>query len=92
MDKSVHIIVSGRVQGVFFRASTREMALQLAINGFVRNMSDGRVEIVATGPLASIDRFIRWCRQGPPDARVEDIQITECEATDRSDRGFDIVH
>jgi len=90
MEKCVHIFVSGRVQGVFFRASTRDMALQLGLNGFVRNLSDGRVEIVASGSVESIDRFVQWCQVGPPGAKVDNLQITDCETTDETYQRFDI--
>ncbi len=92
MHKCVHIFVSGRVQGVFFRASTRDMALQLEVNGVVRNLPDGRVEVVASGSVESIDRLVDWCRIGPPGAEVDDCQISNCEATNEIYQSFDIVY
>ncbi len=77
MDKCIRIIVSGKVQGVFFRASTRDQASTLGIAGFVRNLYDGRVEIVAQGKPEQLDNFVAWCAQGPPGADVTDCNIAE---------------
>lgn len=71
----VHIYVSGRVQGVFYRSNTRRKALELGITGWVRNLPDGRVEIVAEGEREKLERLIEWCRRGPPLARVDDLEI-----------------
>ncbi len=64
-------LVSGRVQGVFFRASTREEARRLGLSGYARNLADGRVEVLACGPRAAVAELRDWLRQGPPLARVE---------------------
>lgn len=64
-------LVTGRVQGVFFRASTRGEALRLGITGFAKNLADGRVEVVATGAEQELDELGRWLRHGPPGARVD---------------------
>ena len=66
---AARFIVSGRVQGVWFRASTREQALALGLRGFARNLPDGRVEVLAAGDDAALDRLAAWLRQGPPLAR-----------------------
>lgn len=68
--KAVVIRVSGRVQGVFFRASTQETAQRLGVNGIVRNEPDGSVYIEAEGEAPALDQFTAWCRQGPSRARV----------------------
>lgn len=65
------IIVSGRVQGVFYRASAREMADSLGITGRVKNLKDGRVWMIATGTEEQIENFVAWNRKGPSAARVE---------------------
>ncbi len=70
-----HIIVSGRVQGVFFRESAKEAAERLGIRGVARNLGTGDVEILASGDRMS--EFIRWCRKGPSAARVESVGITD---------------
>ncbi|ASZ13957.1 acylphosphatase [Chitinophaga pendula] len=69
------IIVKGIVQGVYFRATTRDIARQLGVKGQVKNLPDGSVHIIATGDDNAIEQFIAWCRQGPPDANVEELQI-----------------
>jgi acylphosphatase len=77
MRKRVHVYVSGRVQGVFFRAATRQQAVALGITGWVRNLPDGQVEIVAEGAAEAVGRFLDWCRVGPPRARVEHCAVAE---------------
>jgi acylphosphatase len=74
MEKGrVHLIISGFVQGVFYRASTREVAFQLGLKGWVRNLPDGRVEAVFEGPVEKIRQAVKWCYKGPPGARVTKI-------------------
>jgi acylphosphatase len=77
----VHILVSGRVQGVFFRAHTQDYANSLGIKGWVRNTRDGRVEIVAEGEKERLEKFILWCRQGPPGSRVDNVETEWEQAT-----------
>jgi acylphosphatase len=67
--------VDGKVQGVFFRASTVEQAVKLGLTGWVRNCPDGSVEVLAEGRKEKIDALANWCRQGPPGARVRGITI-----------------
>ncbi len=71
----VHLIVRGRVQGVWFRAGTQEQALQLGLCGWVKNCPDGSVEIHAQGEKETLEQFINWCRKGPPAAQVSDLDI-----------------
>jgi acylphosphatase len=75
--KRYHIFVSGRVQGVFFRASTVEVAKKLGITGWVRNLNDGRVEVVAEGSKEKLDELIGWLKKGPILAKVVDLVIEE---------------
>ncbi|HEY0233124.1 MAG TPA: acylphosphatase [Dokdonella sp.] len=80
-------LVSGLVQGVFYRASTKTRALELGLSGFAKNLPDGRVEVVASGDAAALDRLHAWLRQGPPAARVAAV---EHEALpEQSHRGFE---
>ena len=72
---SVHLIVSGRVQGVWFRAGAREQALELGLCGWAKNCPDGTVEIHAEGDKKTLEQFITWCRKGPPTARVSALEV-----------------
>ena len=73
------IRVFGRVQGVFFRASARDQARRLGLAGFARNEPDGSVFIEVEGDEQALERFVAWCHYGPPDARVERVEVTEGE-------------
>ena len=70
---AARFLVSGKVQGVFFRASTRERALDLGLNGRATNLPDGRVDVIAEGTAAALDALEVWLHQGPPAARVESV-------------------
>lgn len=69
------VLVSGRVQGVFFRAHTRDEARALGLKGWVRNLPDGRVAAVFEGERTKIDRMLAWCHQGPPYAAVDEVLV-----------------
>ena len=70
-----HVIVSGRVQGVFFRSTTRDEAESRNVSGWVRNLLDGRVEAVFEGDKESVDQLVEFCRKGPPNAIVRSIEV-----------------
>lgn len=70
-------IVSGRVQGVFFRDTCARVASGLGVRGWVRNRPDGTVEVVAEGPRESVDQLLTWCNDGPPRARVAGLDIID---------------
>jgi acylphosphatase len=70
-----HVLISGQVQGVFFRDATRKKAEDLRITGWVRNLPDGRVEVLFEGEKEAIDKIIEWTKKGPDSARVEDIKV-----------------
>ncbi|MCD6280699.1 MAG: acylphosphatase [Deltaproteobacteria bacterium] len=89
--KSLHVTISGRVQGVWFRASTREEALKLGVNGWVRNTPDGCVEVFMQGSEDAVDRLLAWCYHGPPGARVDDVQVKATSPRDDID-GFSIKY
>ncbi len=74
--KRLHLLIAGRVQGVFFRRSAKERAGELGITGWARNTADGNVEIFAEGEENALKEFLAWCRKGPPPAKVENIKIT----------------
>jgi acylphosphatase len=69
------LIITGRVQGVYFRASTVEEARRLDLTGWVMNRSDGSVEVLAEGKRTKLEEFIRWCHHGPKGASVEQVQL-----------------
>ena len=73
--KRIHIIVSGRVHGVFYRLSTKRRAKILNLTGWVRNLSDGTVEIIAEGEEDNLRKLIGWCHKGPLIARVENVNV-----------------
>ncbi len=85
----VHLIIRGIVQGVFFRASTREMAVRLGLKGWVRNLPDGNVEAVFEGPADKLQQAVQWCRKGPPGARVTNVEEKWSAWTGEFD-GFEI--
>jgi acylphosphatase len=72
----VHVWITGRVQGVFFRYRTHEEALKLGLNGWVRNLPDGRVEAVFQGDEPSLKEMLRWCHWGPSTAFVKNVETT----------------
>ncbi|MEW6082513.1 MAG: acylphosphatase [Bacillota bacterium] len=78
--KCARVLISGRVQGVFFRASAREEAQRLSLSGWVRNLPDGRVEALLAGPQDKVNAMIAWCHQGPPSANVTGVEVSWEEA------------
>lgn len=82
-----HVFVSGGVQGVGYRYSTCHQATQLSVNGWVRNLPDGRVEAVFEGTQSAVEAMIHWCYEGPPNAVVKDVAV-EYE-TPEGLRGFE---
>ncbi len=86
----VHLKIEGRVQGVFFRDSTRRQARALGVTGWVRNVPDGTVEAVAEGPEDRVRQFAAWCRRGPSAARVDRVEETP-EAWQGEFDAFDVT-
>jgi acylphosphatase len=91
-ERVVRLRISGRVQGVFFRARTRDEARRLGVKGWVRNLSDGRVEVLAQGNSSQLSALEAFCRQGPPYARVQDVEVIEQTAEARELPPFEITH
>lgn len=85
-----HVTVKGRVQGVFFRAWTKEQASELGIAGWVRNCPDGRVEVHVEGDEDVVAQILERLRQGPPSARVEDVRTWDVEPCEFD--GFEVRH
>ncbi len=75
MQQTISILVTGKVQGVFYRQSTKEKAVALGLTGKVMNLHDGKVQIIATGSSESLDLLIAWCKQGPPKAIVKLVAV-----------------
>ena len=82
----VHVWIKGRVQGVFFRAYTRDAAQLIGVTGWVRNLPDGRVEAVFEGEADKVERMIEWCREGSPMSRIERVDLLEEVYTGDFDR------
>lgn len=70
-----HIVVTGKVQGVFYRHHAHKKATELKLTGWVRNLDSGAVEIIAEGEEAEVEELINWCQEGPPAAEVEDVAV-----------------
>lgn len=81
----IHCYVSGRVQGVWFRANTKKEADTLGLTGFVRNLSDGRVEVMVCGKKEAVDQLRAWLQQGPPLAEVSKVDYEELTTWDKFD-------
>ena len=87
--RSVRVTISGRVQGVFFRATCAELARDLGLAGSVRNLPDGRLSATFQGADDAVDRMLAWCREGPPMARVDALEIEDVAASDAT--GFRVA-
>ena len=86
---TVHLIIKGKVQGVFYRASAKRAAEEKQITGWVKNTDEGGVEIIASGSEVSLDQFIHWCKQGPPRAKVTNVIVTKLGEEEFD--GFEII-
>ena len=84
-----HVYISGNVQGVFFRDSTRRKADELDLNGWVKNTPDGRVEALFEGPSDAVNEMLDWCKEGPAQADVEDVDA-EHEEPAEDLNGFEV--
>lgn len=85
----VHLVIEGRVQGVWFRDSTRRQAQSLGVSGWVRNLPDGRVEVLAEGETDRVERFVDWCHKGPKAAHVTRV-IRDDEPWQGNTDSFDV--
>ncbi|MEO6290134.1 MAG: acylphosphatase [Ginsengibacter sp.] len=87
---TLHILITGSVQGVFYRLSAKKKAIQTGITGWVKNTPEGNVEIIACGPIIQLREFVEWCEKGPAKARVDKV-ITE-DTTAQIFTEFKILH
>ena len=71
-----HVFITGRVQGVFYRATTRDTARKHGVDGWVKNLDDGRVEAVFEGDRDAVEAMVAWCHEGSPSASVDDVSVT----------------
>jgi acylphosphatase len=85
-----HVIISGHVQGVSFRAYTRDRAREAGVHGWVRNLNDGRVEAVFEGSRQAVQKLVSWCYSGPIQAQVEKVEV-EWEEPTHQEGAFGIV-
>lgn len=86
---TIHLIIKGEVQGVFFRATAKDMADEIGVTGWVKNTNEGNVEIVANGSNDQLQKFMDWCKLGPRRANVTDVEITGTE--EKFFKSFDVV-
>jgi acylphosphatase len=85
MKSSVHVLISGRVQGVFFRANTKQQAEMLGLSGWVRNTRDGKVEAIFEGEEEGVNQILKWCYRGPSLSKVEKVDVKKQEPTNEYD-------
>jgi acylphosphatase len=74
---TLHLIIKGHVQGVFYRASAKDAAEELGVTGWIKNTPDGEVEALASGSQEKIEQFVEWCKKGPRRARVSEVIVNE---------------
>lgn len=86
---TVHLVIKGKVQGVFYRATAKEMAEKLSLNGWIKNTAEGHVEATIQGSQEQIDQYIAWCWKGPARAKVDAIEINETPEIQLN--GFQVV-
>lgn len=87
--KTVRLLIKGNVQGVFYRATAKDVADLTGVKGWVKNLPDNNVEIMATASEEILQKFINWCKQGPPKARVDEVTIEEVDLQEFN--GFRII-
>lgn len=75
--KTIHLLIKGKVQGVFYRASAKKIALTLDLKGWIKNSPTGCVECIATGIESHLNEFVSWCKQGPVNANVTEVIVTQ---------------
>jgi len=86
---TVHLIIKGRVQGVFYRATAKKVAEDIGVTGWVKNTDEGKVEILATGSNDQLQKLIQWCKIGPSKAVVADVLVSNRK--EENFKGFDII-
>lgn len=87
---TIHLIIKGKVQGVFYRATAKDVAEEIGLTGWIKNTDEGNVEIMATGTEDQLIHLIDWCKQGPPKSIVSDVMVTKKE-NEEAFKGFQIL-
>jgi len=87
--KTIRLTIKGKVQGVFYRATAKDVADLTGVKGWVRNLPNDNVEITATATEETLQKFIDWCKQGPPKAKVDDVIVEQLDTEEFS--GFRII-
>jgi acylphosphatase len=77
MDSTIHLVIKGKVQGVFYRATAKQTAKKYGITGWIRNTEEGNVEALVSGDKRSLDQFIDWCKKGPSNAKVDEVTVSQ---------------
>jgi acylphosphatase len=91
MNRCVHLLIKGKVQGVFYRASAKKMAESLSVAGWIKNQSSGAVEAIITGEDKALEEFIDWCKKGPGSAVVREVIVAEGAVLKSREEGFQII-
>jgi len=86
---TIHLIIKGRVQGVFYRTTAKDVANKIGITGWVKNTVEGNVELMATGSKDQLEKLIEWCKVGPGNAIVTEIVVTD--QNEESFKGFEVL-
>lgn len=89
--RTFHLLIKGKVQGVYYRASAKEVAERLHLSGWIKNTREGHVEALASGREEDLRRFVEWCRKGPERADVQEVIVNEAAAAQAPVSGFSIV-
>jgi len=76
---TVHLLIKGKVQGVFYRATAKEIANELGVTGWIKNTREGNVEVTVSGNEQQVEKFMKWCKQGPDKATVDEVIVTQME-------------
>lgn len=87
--QQARLVISGKVQGVFYRASCQDVAISYRLFGYAKNLPSGQVEVIAQGEKENIKRLIEWCKKGPPHAKVADVKV-EWQSVQEQFSGFEV--
>ena len=86
---TINLLIKGNVQGVFYRATAKQIANELGVTGWIKNTNEGSVEVTVSGNEQQLEKFVNWCKKGPDKAAVKEVVVTQKDET--SFKGFSIV-